>query len=219
MSACTLGVHGLPTAEAGLVRALLTLLGTGDSGWRWTFVPAGRCDVLLADAASPAPDQARSERQARALLLLGKDGRGTGETLQRPLRANELEAALRRIGALLGCDAAAAAVPAPQPAAPAEATVRYKLLQWPPAALLRGEPQRIRMATQLSRRFLSATELAQLTNQDVSRCLVLLQLLQGFNLLQVEQQAAPAPRAPAAQPGAPAVGWALVRSIKRRLGL
>ncbi|QJW84567.1 hypothetical protein HK414_15385 [Ramlibacter terrae] len=206
-------------AEAGLVRALLALLGTGEASCRWTFVPAGRCDVLLADAACDAPDQARSERQAQALLLLGKDVSGGADALQRPLRANELEAALRRPGQLLGCAGDAPAAPAPARTAAPAATTRYKLVRWPPAALLRGEPQRIRMATQLSRRFLSATELGQLTNQDPARCLVLLQLLQGFNLLQVEPASVPSPGVSSPRAAAPAVGWALVRSIKRRLGL
>jgi len=222
MNARTLGVHGLPSAEAGLVRALLALLGTGDAGCRWTFVPAGQCDVLLADAGSAAVDRARSDRQARALLLLGTDGPGNADALQRPLRANELEAALRRLAGLLGCTGETAPSAPAARAATAEtttATTRYKLRQWPPAALLRGEPQRIRMATQLSRRFLSATELGQLTNQDPARCLVLLQLLQGFGLLEAQVPAgAPSRVAPAAA-AAPAGGWALVRSIKRRLGL
>jgi len=219
MSVRTLGVHGLASAEAGLVRALLALVGTADPGCRWTFAPAGQCDVLLADASCAAPERARSERQARALLLLGNDGPGGADALQRPLRASELEAALRRLAAPLGCGGdAPAAAPAPRTDGTA-ATTRYKLRQWPPAALLRGEPQRIRMATQLSRRFLSANELAELTNQDPARCLVLLQLLQGFGLLEAQAAAAPSPGVPYPRPAAPAGGWALVRSIKRRLGL
>lgn len=218
MSAWKLGVHGLPSAEAGLVRALLSLVGSGDPGWRWTFAAAGPCDVLLADAAVPSPGKAQSERQARALLLLGPAGSpASQEHLQRPLRPNELESALRRLASVLGMETDAPAAPAGANEPPTLANARFKLLRWPPAALLRGEVARLRMATQLSRRFLSVAELATLTNQEPGRCLVFLQLLQGFQLLQAE----PATALPASGTAAtaPTGGWALVRSIRRRLGL
>lgn len=223
VSSLTLGVHGLPAGEAGLVRALLSLAGSGDAGWRWTFVSTGPCDVLLADAPPEAARQAQAERRARALVLLGSEAPDHPATaLARPLRASELEATLRRLGDNL--PPVANAQPLTAPVAAAETGIdagqpRYKLLRWPPAELLRGEAHRIRMASQLSRRFLSASELAGLTNQDPARSLMFLQLLQGFRLLEVESAGAtPASTATTSTPR-PAGGWALVRSIRRKLGL
>lgn len=219
MSRWTIGVHGLPTAEAGLVRALLTLVGSGDPRWRWTFAGAGPCDVLLADAASPAPQQAQSERQARALLLLGGTAADPQRHLQRPLRPNEFEAALRRLADAFSDPAVPAAGVSAHAEAPSLGNCRYKLLRWPPAAVLRGDPGRLRMATQLTRRFLSQAELVTLTGQESGRCLVFLQVLQGFQLLQLEPIAPAAPAATDRRPVPTPGGWALVRSIRRRLGL
>ena len=221
MSPLTLGVHGLPAAEAGLVRALLSLADPRVAR-RWSFTAAGPCDVLIADCASPGAQDAYAERGARQLVLLGADATAGRPTLARPLRAEQLDACLRSFAERSAPAPAAALAPAGSAAAtPDEAARRYRLLRWPPAELLRSEPLRIRMASQLSRRFLSAADLAQLTNAQQARVQTFLQLLAGFGLLQSEVatvSAAPVPAAPVARPAA-GLGLGLVQSIRRRLGL
>ena len=229
MSPFTLGVHGLPAAEAGLVRALLSLSEPAVSE-RWSFSATGPCDVLIADGAAPGAQDALAARGARELVLLGAAAAGSGPNLARPLRAEQLGACLRSFADRTS-PVTAAAAEAPTGAAedivPADenARRRYRLRRWPPAELLRAEPLRIRMASQLSRRFLSAGDLARLTNAQDARVQTFLQLLSGFGLLQAEAEsplaAAAAPRAPAVSVARAPVGLGLglVQSIRRRLGL
>lgn len=227
MTMLKLGVHGLPKAETGLVRALLSLAGSAGTAPGWTFAADGPCDLLLVDAALANPRAAGEERGARAVVLLGAAAGTDGGTLPRPLRADTFEACLRGMKERLGAAAipvplaaAKAADPAPQCAGDGEPSLRrrYKLLRWPPTELLRGEVHRIRMASQLSRRFLSACELAKLTQLEPERSHTFLQLLQGFRLLEPEPATAGA-SAPAQPPSRPTTSRGLVQSIRRRLGL
>lgn len=219
MASLTIGVHGLAAAEAGLVRALIALAAP-ERRPPWNFVLSGPCDVLLADRRGSGLQEACMQRGAHALVLLGEGEAQGAATLARPLRSEQLEACLRLLGRkLLGDEPAAAAQ---QPAAAGIHSGderRFRLLRWPPNELLRGEPQRVRMASQLSRRYLSAGDLARLTNGDVQRVRTFLQLLQGFTLLEPEpaaaRDAAPAPAATLAAPSR----LGLVQSIRRRLGL
>lgn len=215
-------MHGLAPAEAGLARALTLLLAGSTPGFRWAFVHEGPFDALLVAAGSqpPAP--------ARTVAALGERGQAPSpgmELLTRPLQADVLGAWLRRCEA--GGSPGLRTDPAETPrAAEPQAAVlppahRVRLKRWPPAALLRGDPQRVRMATLLSRRPLSSDELAVLSAQPDDRCRTFLNLLQGFGLL---ESVAPTP-APAAPPAAvpptaarlPSRG--LIHSIRRRLGL
>ena len=197
-----LGVEGLGAREAGLVRALLALTGS-EPGWR--FVGEGHCDALVVDAAADAA-RAQRERGARAVLLLGECA-AHGEALPRPLRADQFESWLHRAQARLEIRAALPPVP------------RYRLLRWPPAQLLRSEPRRTRMATLLTRRALSAAQLAQLSGGDETGAQRFLHLLQGFGLLLEECDASlRAPRPAATHPPA-SQRWAHVRRIPRSLGL
>lgn len=110
--------------------------------------------------------------------------------------------------------------------------VRYKLRRWPPAAMLRNDPHRIRMATLLSRRALNAAELADISGQPVGECQAFLQLLHSTGLVLPHPDpataAASAPAneptraaAPAPAPAAPKPTFArsLISGIRRRLGL
>ena len=215
MTRLRLGVQDLLPAEAGLVRALLSLATTEAGGTGWSFVAEGPCDVLVVDGAGDAAvrEAARQARSARALLAVGDGGPDASETLPRPLRADRFAAALARLHRRLSAAAADLPVAAGDPAL----RRRYRLRRWPPAQLLRGEAMRVRMASQLSRRVLSACELAQLTQQEPGRSQTFLQLLQGFQLLEPEPLVAD--RGPPRAPSPAGAGLGLIRSIRRRLRL
>lgn len=92
---------------------------------------------------------------------------------------------------------------------------RYRLRHWPPLVLLRGDRQRVRMATLLSRRPLGVRELAALSGQPEERCLTFVNLLQGFNLLELTAT----PAAVVRHPAAPRSEQGLLDRLKRKLGL
>lgn len=220
MASLRLGVHGLPAPEAGLVRALLKLLESASPGGTlWVFAADGPCDVLVADAADGSLPRAQAERRARAVLRLGGTGSATAEdALPRPLRAEQFEAWLLRTQRVLyGAVSSTRPAPPPGPVEASPAAVRFKLTRWPPPELLHGEPQRIRMASLLSRRFLSVRELSRLADVDDIRAQTFIQLLQNFQLLAIEKSEIPRP--PAIATGGRDVDWNLLRSLRRRLGI
>jgi hypothetical protein len=207
-----LGVHGLPPAEAGLVRALVRLLAASNRGLRWSFVADGACDALVADAqAAQDAGAVSASRGARAVLFLATgDSPPETDVLRRPLRPEPFGSWLLRMQGLLAAGAAPA-MAAPQPRA-----TRYRLRRWPPAPLLQGDPGRVRMASALSRRFLTTRELAMLIQQDEEHIVRFVHLLQGFGVIDTADATVPqASRAPVAAP-APR---GLIQGIRRRLGL
>lgn len=60
---------------------------------------------------------------------------------------------------------------------------RLRLRRWPPASVVRGSTERVRMATLLARRALNAHDLHRLTGLDATECLVFMKLLRASNLL------------------------------------
>jgi hypothetical protein len=163
------------------------------------------------------------------------------DTLQRPIRADKLQDWLRAIQHgfedtrpttwLSSAPSQSSQPPQVQePEAPLVISpLRFKLRRWPPAALLRSDPNRIRMATILSRRALNATELASISGQNAGECQAFLQTLQTTGLVEVQQEIVAAPRvdqsAQAASPpinvsaSKPTFARGLISGIRRRLGL
>lgn len=131
--------------------------------------------------------------------------------------------------------AAPAAAPAQAPArapaetaAPAAAMPRYRLRRWPPAAMLRADARRIRMATLLSRRAFNDQELALASQQPLADAQAFLRVLHTTGLVQAEQAAPAQPAQPAPQQAAaapapaaarPSFARSLISGIRRRLGL
>jgi hypothetical protein len=200
-----LGVHGLSDSEAGLVRAYL-MLAAGSNAARWTFVADGACDVLLADDTPQEAERASHRRGARLLTFLGDARLGMPNLLSRPLSAAQFEQWLRDVYQRL-------TESMPQERRAGEP--RYRLRRWPPAQLLQSQSRRTRMAAALSRQPLSAAELASVTSLEPAECARFIQVLQAFQLLEPVPARAAAPQLAAAT----SVGWSLLRSIRRRLGL
>jgi hypothetical protein len=199
------GAQGLSAGEAGLLRALVTLIANGRSGFPWVYAER--------DA------DATVGREPSGCLVLRVRGEVRAQ-LAAPLTARGLEECLDRV-------AAGGEAPAPHAAAGAADAARegtgaragrYRLRRWPPPELLRADKQRVRMATFLSRQWFTVEELASVSQTPLERCQVFMQMLQGFDLVSA------APAALHARPSMPSAGamparWNLVRSIRRKLGL
>lgn len=240
MSTLRLGAYNLPAAEVVLVQTLFRLYAHGSS-FRWTFVTAPPYDALLVDGTTDEGASPQIDSMARAVLRLTRMNSGRApNTLERPIRADRLQEWLNslehelletRPTARPAEQAGASALPAyAEPAAPdiVIQPVRFKLRRWPPAALLRSDPNRIRMATLLSRRALNAAELATISQQAVQDCQEFLNILQTTGLVDVLREpagaspaatAAAAPAAGTATPRAPSFARGLISGIRRRLGL
>lgn len=231
MSILRLGAFKLPAAEVVLVQTLFRLYSHGDA-FRWTFVTAPPYDALLVDGTADDGKNPDIDRMAKAVLRLTRMHAGRApNTLERPVRADRLHDWLKSTEhELLSTRPAVAADGAVDAAADGDSVVdasplRFKLRRWPAAALLRGDPQRIRMATLLSRRALSAAELATLTQQPEPECQAFLTVLQSTGLVDLPQPAAPTPAltgnaaAVATHTPPPPFARGLIAGIRRRLGL
>lgn len=207
-------MHQLSGAEAGLVRALIQLLAQGSPGFPWQFSHEGPFDALIINANSPDIRNPALRQTSKAVSALAEPGTVVPaelEVLERPLRAERLESWLVRVQQQLG------AWPGSAPPRIDTPLVRYKLKRWPPAALLHGDAQRIRLATLLSRKPMDVSELTILSGQDHERCDTFINLLQGFGILDAfVPEAAPLGQA---APHRPAAHRGLIQSIRRRLGL
>ncbi len=98
---------------------------------------------------------------------------------------------------------------------------RFKLVRWPPALLLRNDPLLVRMATLLSRRAMSAIELATATQIPLGRARDFVNVLKASMLLE-EQTAVPQlQNRPRSQTNPPLqkVAPGLINRIRLRLGL
>ena len=241
MSNLRLGAYKLPAAEVVLIQTLFRLYSHGGD-FNWTFATAPPYDALLVDGASSDADSPEVARMARSILRLTRmNGEAGPDTLQRPIRADKLQDWLNSVsyGFQDTRPVAQTSTPAsePPPAAAAEAPaisvspVRFKLRRWPPAALLRSDPNRIRMATVLSRRALNAAELSSISGQSVGDCQAFLQTLQTTGLVEIQQEApvaaAPANTEASSRPATaaaaavakPTFARSLISGIRRRLGL
>lgn len=195
MTILHLGVHQLPKAEAGLVRALVALLAQDETDFRWAFSTGGPHDALIADAAC---DAAALATQARCVALLGSGASGADDvdTLGRPLDKGKLRAWLRRAEERLSAGGPAPATVVSAQQQPAI----HKLKRWPPQSLLRSDPRHLRIAAVLARGGVDARQLAAHCDDASGACLAFLQELGSHGLL----EAGPSPLARPRLPGAAA---------------
>lgn len=229
------GVQGLPAAEASLVRTLFRLYQHGASDFRWVLVDTPPYDALLVDFTAQAAGATPGHEAVKAILTVGHASPGSlPNTLARPLRSEMLEAwllqAQRRFfpessaADALGTTSQTSPITAATPLSCKEAG-SYKLLRWPPAAMLRNDARLIRMATVLSRRPVTASELARVSQQPLDSACSFLTTLRTAALLDsprdVQAQLQPGPENTlqrSVHPGQK-IERSLMSRIRLRLGL
>lgn len=258
MELLKLGLVGLPPAEASLIATLFRLHKVEPS-FIWTLATMPPFDALLVDAeceeALFLPLKGAGTRVAR----LGADANGASDRLSRPIRSDLLVRWLNAIEVEIlhgGQDQFSSTLstskashkgdepmqtrppPVTRPAevlapAPTVATGArtFKLRRWPSQELLKGDVNRIRMATLLSRRPLQVAELVSLSRVPESRCVAFVDALLNARLVDSTDLPAPngagalgrspaAPSRPAvAPPKARGVGASLIASIRKRFGI
>ncbi|RYF71596.1 MAG: hypothetical protein EOO22_12280 [Comamonadaceae bacterium] len=214
-----------------LIKTLLRLYGERGEAARWALAEAPPWDALLVDAAA-AESSGSIEWAGSTSAVLRITQRGNAEmpdTLERPIRHDKLMQWLdgRRPGPR------ALHASSPSPAAETPSVTRYRLLRWPPSAVLRNDAHRVRLATLLSKRAFNAFELAQVSSQSVDACHAFLRLLRGTGFVETQAEPSfafaghlPSPSAsptasPPAPPRKPTQGFAagLIGGLRRRLGL
>jgi hypothetical protein len=219
MTAFTLGVHNLPAAEVVLIKTLMRLF-PATATFKWRFAETGPFDAVLTDA-THAADEVPAKLARAVLKITRADAATDADCITRPIRAEQLQAWLALQGELLQL--------LPRPAARSSrvatahaAGTRFKLRRWPSAAVLKNDPQRIRLATLLSRRALGTRELSHISRLPADLCQDFVDTLQQTGLIEVERApaAAAAPRkAPAAAAVPRPLAGGLIDGIRRRLGL
>jgi len=220
MTAFTLGVHNLPAAEVVLIKTLMRLF-PATATFKWRFAETGPFDAVVTDATNASSEVPAG--LARGVLKITRTDAATdADCITRPIRAEQLQEWLALQGELLRL------VPRPSVRTESRAVTtqaggtRFKLRRWPSAALLQNDPQRIRLATLLSRRALAAHELARISRLPAEQCQAFVDSLQQTGLIEVVRvEAAAAKRKPA--PSAPVLArplaGGLIDGIRRRFGL
>ncbi|MGJ7611909.1 MULTISPECIES: hypothetical protein [unclassified Variovorax] len=216
-------VEGLPPREELLFKSLVRLLDhRTHQHWAWR-VDQADLRVVGQDAHTD-PD---APLRAVPVLAVGQaDAPRSGHFLALPLHAEELEKTLNRLGAMVvharGLGLAAAEA---EPADDDE----FRLLRWPPAALLET-PHRVRLATLMTGRPTSLGVLRQRSGLAAQDCLAFIADLRRSGLLENVREAAravqhaadgpqPEATAPAAPPVRDPVQPGLLARIRSRLGL
>jgi len=224
MSVLTLGTHRLPAAEVALIRSLIRLFAHTPS-FRWRFVESGPCDAVIVDATLSEAPVAEVAKLARVVLKVTRHPAADApDTLQRPIRADKLRAWLERQVPESRQAQALAPVGETLRAARTARHIRFKLRRWPSAALLKNDPQRIRLATLLARRALGPLELSSISQLPHEQCLEFVDALRQAGLVEMQEAPgiAPAASTTAASPRAsakPPFAHGLITGIRRHLGL
>jgi hypothetical protein len=215
------GTEGLPAREELLLKSLIRILDYRTLQ-QWTYQPESADVWLLAEGASPPQALARNGKPVRALIVSANANAAAG-VLVRPLRSDQVEVELNRIGTEIAATmqaaadsvaaqpatsprTAAATVPVGKPAGagaaapvagkPASAMESFQLIRWPSIHLL-GNSQRIRLSTIMLGRPLTLAEIMQRSHLSESYCLDFLSVLKTEGLVVISLAPLPAAQAAA----------------------
>jgi hypothetical protein len=209
-------LDGLPDREVLVFKSMVRLLGHR-THFAWVYCPSSTELRVVAEGLATAALQAALTQQ---VLTLGAGNIKRQSYLRLPLHANELEAELNRLGALISpVNQTTAAV------ATAASTTPMRMLRWPPASLLTTST-RVRLATLMAGRPLTMAELAQRSKENLAVCTAFFDDLRQLNLLMPVATVSPSamastpPVAAAHQPHTHRpVQPGLLDRIRMRLGL
>lgn len=215
----------LPPKDVILIRTLVHIFSQSNT-FTWVFANEGPYDALIIDSASSMANGSDAAPQAKAILkLISRDTEPSQHTLQRPIRAEKLQEWLKTAWTDPPTNQMTAVAQPPGLLAMPE--TRFKLLRWPPTALLQNDVNLIRMSSLLSRRALQLSELAELSHQSVDSCRIFIEKLLPMKLVSCESTT-PAvtpgyttlqPDQPTSTPAKIPFHRGLISGIRRRLGL
>jgi hypothetical protein len=185
------GVSYLSERETTLLRGLIKLNAHTEHGAGWEFVESAPYDLMFIDESqADASIVANLKLTTPVVSVLNAQSTELPNSLLRPFASEALMSWLKR------ARKHAETKPAPAPVAkPAlESTLpgaflstRFKLIKWPPALVLGGDPARIRMATMLSKQSLHMKELAMIAQQPLELVHTFLVALHQTGLLVIGQ--------------------------------
>lgn len=182
----------------------------------WAFSNVGPFDAIVVDDLKTHESSTTLDTRI-VLRLTPASSAPAPHTLQRPIKAEKLQEWLKSTALELALRKTAAAPPASAPALMAHA--RFRLLRWPPHALLQNDAKLIRMATLLSRRALELSELTELSHLPFEVCQQFIEKLLPTQLLAFES-ITPLRAKPTPQATAPTrFHQGLFSGIRSRLGL
>lgn len=208
-----LGAIDLPAKDVAYVRALVRLFAHTEK-LNWSFADAPPYNAVVANKRAHAANPGFFGKFGGIVLTLCETASApAADTVAYPIRANQFRDWLKlRQASLL--DMVSQAGTSTPPLADGR---RFKLRRWPQAALLRGDPAALRMATLMSRNALSIAQLAVLALLPEEACRAFVGVLHDAGLL-VESVAASVDAAPAIAAAAP-VRMGLMASLRRHLGI
>jgi hypothetical protein len=166
-------LEGLPDREVLVFKSMVRLLGHR-TACAWVYSPLSTELRVVADG---LPATALHSALAQQVLTLGAGNVKRQSYLRLPLHANELEAELNRLGALIAPTNKTAAA-----ALVADAAKPMRMLRWPPATVL-TTTTRVRLATLMAGKPLAVGELQQRSKENLAVCTAFFDDLRQLNLL------------------------------------
>ena len=194
MRTLRLGMRGLPASDEHLIRNLMRMFAH-DPMFHWELSDEDVLDVLVLDA-NPLQDVKPNCCYRIALLLSEVDMPGDENVLTRPLQASAFRDWLLRAELALSQPSTVPtdALPERRPShrsRHARKPLRFKLRNWPPRIMLRGDPMLLRLTQLLSADSFGVSELAQLSGASITACQDFLRKLQLLGLLDISVPKSP----------------------------
>ena len=167
-------LEGLPDREVLVFKSMVRLLGHR-TDCQWVYSPHSTELRVVADGSRASSTQSPLVQQ---VLTLGAGNVQRQSYLRLPLHANELEAELNRLGALIA------------PVTKASRTLTFesteatpmRMLRWPPTSLLMTTTQ-MRLATLMAGKPSTLRELQQRSGENLAACTAFFNGLRRLDLL------------------------------------
>lgn len=225
VSSLRLGVCKLPEAEVAVIRTIIQLYAT-DGTFAWTLVGESPYDALLVDASVTQAESSELTHMVSSMRVFSwEESSKRVHALERPIRADRLKRWLDDTELALRQAQSSEMVADEQSMMKVEVSnsVRFMLLRWPSALLLRNDLDKVHMAILLSQRALNAIELADISGLPLSQCIAFIQVLRVAGAL--ELHVTPGAMARSQEAGEfkalrrGGFGRSFINGFRRRLGL